>query len=210
MNARYFSGVLGDGCGAVRGHAGDAGDGAAEVLRRRAWRNWSSGGDLADLADVGASFGAGASYNVHPRIALRIDGDVEILTGADLASGGEAPDMTLFQYNGGVEVSVLEPGTSRWRVLVNGGAGATTIDSDEFGGAPAGDFNETYFTVNGGLKVGYDVTPHVNVFVDGQIYVAFGDDEDDTAALAALSPEFDAFDTFTSFPIYGGFRISFQ
>lgn len=166
-------------------------------------------GDLADLQDVGATFGVGLAYRVHPRVAVRVDGDLEILNGADLESGTEAPDLTLWHYNAGAELSVLEPGATRWTVLVNGAAGATTIDSDDFGGVSGGsDFNQTYFSLNGGLELGYDVTRQLNLYAGGQIYVIFAD-EDDTAAFAALSPEVDAFSTAVSFPISGGVKYSF-
>jgi hypothetical protein len=53
-------------------------------------------GDLADVFDVGPSFGLRVGYRVHPRVTLRVDGDVGILSGADdLATGAEAPDTRL-------------------------------------------------------------------------------------------------------------------
>lgn len=72
------------------------------------------------------------------------------------------------------------------------------------------DFSETYFTANGGLKVGYDVTPSVNVYAGGQWYLAFTDEED-TAVLSSLSPsEINAFDTASEIPIVLGVRASFR
>ncbi|MFW6193350.1 MAG: hypothetical protein ACOC83_07670 [Gemmatimonadota bacterium] len=175
-------------------------------------------GDLADVFDVGPSFGAGIGYRVHPRVTLRVDGDVGILSGADdLATGTEAPDTRLWHYNGGVEVELTEPGASRWNVTANLAGGATTFDGDDFEpavtnpatGESVTDFSETYFTANGGLKVGYDVTPSVNVFAGGQWYLAFTDEED-TAVFSALSPsEIDAFDTASEIPVVVGVRASF-
>ncbi|MDT8436225.1 MAG: outer membrane beta-barrel protein [Gemmatimonadota bacterium] len=167
-------------------------------------------GDLADLVDAGPSFGVGISYQLHPRIDLLLSGGAEILSGVDAdAAGPEAPDINLYHYNLGAVFHVLEPGMSRWSVDVNAGAGATTFDSDSFTTtAGTDDFSETYFTANGGLRIGYDVTPRVNVFVGGQVYLIFAD-EDDTAQLAALRTDVDAFDTVASIPVEAGVAIRF-
>lgn len=175
-------------------------------------------GNLADVFDVGPGLGAGIGYRVHPRVALRIDGDVGILSGADdLATGTEAPDTRLWHYNGGVEFELTPPEASRWEVTANLAGGATTFSGDDFAqpltnpvtGETVTDFSETYFTANGGLKVGYDISPSVNVFAGGQWYLAFTD-EDDTAVFSALSPsEIDAFDTASEIPIVVGLKARF-
>lgn len=163
-------------------------------------------GELADVADVGPAFGAKIGYELHPRVTLRAAGDVEFLPGADLANGTEAPDLRLWHYNGGVDVQ-LAPPTSRWSLIVTGAGGATTIDSDSFGGVSGGnDFSHTYFTLNGGAQVGYAVSPRVNVFAGGLAYVTFADEED-TVAFATLSPEVDAFDTALSIPLFAGITL---
>ncbi|MFW6192310.1 MAG: hypothetical protein ACOC83_02395 [Gemmatimonadota bacterium] len=169
-------------------------------------------GDLADVFDVGPSFGAGIGYRVHPRVTLRADGDVAILSGNDdLAT--PAPDTRLWHYNGGVELELTRPGASPWDLTVNLAGGATTFSGDDFTetvtnpvtGESVTDFSETYFTANGGLKVGYDVTRRINVFVGGQWYLAFTD-EDDTAVYSALNPEIEAFDTASEIPIVVGLK----
>ncbi len=160
-------------------------------------------GDLADLTDVGGTAGAGIGYWVHPRVNLRLDGDVDILTAAE--SGG-LPDLRLWHYNGGIEASLLDRSRTRWKLLTNVGAGATTIDSDEFGGT---DLTRTYFALNGGLKVGYDVSDNVNFFVGGQAYLTFAD-EDDLRPLSTLAPELNGanIDQLWSFPVYAGIRFT--
>lgn len=174
-------------------------------------------GELADVFDVGPSFGVGVGYRVHERVTLRVDGDVGILGGADLATGAEAPDTRLWHYNGGVEFEITRPDRSPWSVSANLGAGATTISGDDFAGPLTNpvtgetvtDFSETYFTANGGLRVGYALTPSLDVFAGGQWYLAFAD-EDDTAVYSALSPsEIDAFDTASEIPIVVGLRATF-
>lgn len=165
-------------------------------------------GDLADIADVGPAVGVKVAYRLNPRFALRADGEVEVLDGADLDSGAQAPDLTLWHYGGGVELQVLEPNVSRWSLVANAGIGATTFNSDDFSDAQGGgDFNETYFTFNTGAEVGYNVRSNVRLFVGAQAHVMFAD-EDDTVAFAALSPEVDNFGTVVSVPITGG--VSFK
>lgn len=174
-------------------------------------------GELADVFDVGPSFGVGVGYRVHERVTLRVDGDVGLLNGADLATGAEAPDTRLWHYNGGVEFEITEPNRSPWSLTANLGAGATTISGDDFAapltnpvtGETVDDFSETYFTANGGLRVGYAVSPSLDVFAGGQWYLAFAD-EDDTAVYSVLSPsEIDAFDTASEIPIVVGLRATF-
>lgn len=178
-------------------------------------------GDLSDLADVGPSFGLGVAYKIHPRIALRVDGDLDIYSGADFESQAaqpQAPDLNLWHYSGGVEFEITRPGASRWDVTANLGAGATTVDGDAFTGGPVEnpntetteiDFNETYFTANGGLKVGYDVHRNVNVYAGGQWFLTFAD-EDDTAVFDPVSGgEVQAFDTMSSIPLTLGVKLKF-
>lgn len=168
-------------------------------------------GDFADLAidDVGPTFGLGVGYYVHPRVALRIDGDVDFFSGDELAGGATGPDITLFHYNAGAEVELTPPGASPWDVTANVGAGATTWDTDSFTvGTASDEVSETYFTANGGLKVGYDVHRNVNVFVGGQWYLQFTD-EADTQPLAELAGQPEGFDSASTIPIYAGLKLKF-
>lgn len=167
--------------------------------------------DLADLTDPGVTFGVGVAYWLSSRLAIRVDGDVEILNGKDSSGpGSEGPDINLFHYNGGLQLALTPPDASAWSIRLNAGAGATTFDSDEFSASGSTvDFSETYFTVNGGLAIGYDVSQNVSIFLDGQWYLAFTDEED-TAIFAEINPEIDAmgFDTASSVPLTLGIRIT--
>lgn len=168
-------------------------------------------GDFADLAidDVGPTFGLGVGYYVHPRVAIRIDGDVDLFSGDELAGGATGPDITLFHYNAGAEVELTPPGASPWDVTANVGAGATTWDTDSFTvGTVSEELSETYFTANGGLKVGYDVHRNVTVFLGGQWYLQFTD-EADTQPLAELAGLTEGFDSASTIPIYAGLKLKF-
>lgn len=155
-------------------------------------------GDLSDSLvanqGVGPMFGLGVSYKVAPRIALRADGDVELLKGGDLPLGltGQSSDLNLWHYNAGVEAQLLNTETTRWRLFANLGLGATTLHVKNTSGS-----DQTKFTANGGLKLGYQVTPVANLFVGGQAYGMFGHPLGDTAKSSVWS-----------FPFFGGVRLT--
>jgi len=164
--------------------------------------------DLADLFDVGPSVGVGLAYRLTSRVSLRLDGDVDILNGAS-GPGGDGPDMNIYHYNAGVAVNLIGADTRGWNVDVNVGAGASTFDSDSFQvNGTIRDFSETYFTTNGGVRVGYDVSRSLNVFVGGQAYLMVTDDSD-TAVFAQINPAADpnGFDTAWTFPITAGVAL---
>lgn len=176
-------------------------------------------GDLADLSSVGGNAALGLAYWVTPRVALRVDGSVDFLTGRDASEEGilvsEVPDMTLWHYVGGVELRLTPPRETRWDVTVNVEGGAATVDTDDhplLAAAPDGDlsFTETYFSANGGLDVGYRVSPHVSVFVGGQAYLVATDDQDTRVFSdfsSAVDP--DGFSSAWTFPVQGGVSVSF-
>lgn len=178
--------------------------------------------DLGDVADPGASFGLGATYWVHERIGVRVNGDAGLLTGLDAdetGSGFESPDLDLYRYTGGV-VARLTPRETRWDVTANLGAGGATYSSDDFAagtlvnpvtGEAVQDFSSTYFSTTGGLKIGYDVTERVAVFAGGQAYLDFADEED-TAIFGEVAPqevEPGGFDTAWTIPLQAGVKIRF-
>jgi hypothetical protein len=161
-------------------------------------------GRLADLEDPGASFGLRMAVDVAPRLALTADGAFEQLQGADLPDGLRAPDMRLWHYSAGVEARVLPPSDNPWSLLADAGLGATTFDSDHFtlpGSVVRINFHETYLSANGGLRLGYAVTPRITAFADGQAYWA-KTNERDTHILANLDPEdLQMFKSTVTFPL---------
>lgn len=167
--------------------------------------------DLSDLADEGPSFGVGISFPLNNRLSVRIDGDVDLLSGKDASgTGPEGPDINLYHYGAGLEYALVQPGASRWGIDINVGAGATTFDADDFDvmGTMV-DFSETYFTVNSGLTLGYQVSPSINVFIGGQAFIMFAD-EDDTAIFSAINSELDpaGFDNVATIPLTAGIKIA--
>lgn len=166
-------------------------------------------GDLEELTDVGASLGLGIAYWLSPRVAFRVDGDVDNLSG----SAATDPDFRLWHFNGGFEFRLTEPTRSPWNISVNVGGGGTTIDTDDFTlvgpeGAVTGGFTQTYPALNGGLKIGYGISRNVDIFVNGGFNVTFTDD-DDTIVFSQINPAVDpdGFSTAVVIPITAGFRI---
>ncbi len=156
-------------------------------------------GDLADIAETGFDIGVKAGYLFMPALEARLDGDVEVLTG-----DGNAPDMRLWHYTVGLGYDFLASRNTPWSAVLNGGLGFTTIDTDSFQGRS---FNETYFAINFGAKVAYNITPRIDVFASSMGYVTFADD-DDTVFFENI-PGGTAFDTVFSVPVTAGISIRF-
>lgn len=164
-------------------------------------------GDVADLPidDVGPAFNLGVGYFVSPRFAVTVDGGAEIYPG----EFDVAPDVRFFHYNAGLEAQVTEPGASALDVTVNVAAGGTTWDTDGLTppGGGANEFSSNYFTVNGGVHVGYAFADNVVAFADGQWYQQFTDEEE-TAQLADVSPDLqEGFSSASSVPLTVGLRF---
>lgn len=172
-------------------------------------------GDIGDLKDTGGNLALGLGYEVHPRVDLRFN------FSADFPSADEereitepdevVPDFSIMHYTGGIEVQLTPPADSRWELTANAGAGVATFDSDPFRAGPLEDqeFEESYFTTKGGVKLGYQVTPMLDIFTRAEGHVVFTDEED-TQAFADVSPDLAAgFDTAVTFPIQLGARLTF-
>ncbi len=128
---------------------------------------------LADITNAGAALGADVAYSLTDRLALTADGDVDFLTGHESLE----PDMRLWHYGGGLQLDVA-PTRTPWSVVLSGGANATTMDTSPIGIQSNMDFTHTYFGLDGGLEVGYDVSDNVDVAVRGSSYFVFADKAD--------------------------------
>lgn len=172
--------------------------------------------ELKDLYDTGATFGLGVHYRLDDRWTFRVDGDIELYARNNLASPTDrdvpqSPELRLWHYNAGLEYRLYSDADDRWSVHVNAGAGATTVDTEEFstgsssGTSFAGQVDQTYFSLNGGLHIDIPVSDNVSIGLGGQAYfTAF--DEEDSAPLAALSNEVEPFDVMWTFPISASLR----
>lgn len=183
----------------------------------------SDDGGFREVVEPGASFGIGASYAVHPRFNLRVDGDVELLPGDELIepAGGNFPDQQLWHYNAGIEAQILPDSDWPWKLHANIGVGATTLSIDEFTvNGQSHDISDTNFTLNGSVRVGYALAGSTDVFAAFHSYRTFVD-ETDTEALVALNeapfaagrpgegPLHDPYGSAWTFPVQLGLRYHF-
>lgn len=175
-------------------------------------------GELDNLPfeDLRPTAGATLTYWLSPRLGLQATGDWEgylgdedELSSAVATPGGNAPDLDVFHYGGGVVLEIL-PGGSPWGSELNVAAGGTTFDSEDFSvsAGPTGSFSQTYPSVSGGVQLGYAFSPSASAFLGGRAHLAFTD-EDDTRFLSRLSPGGESFDTAWSFPITAGLKLRF-
>jgi Outer membrane protein beta-barrel domain len=127
--------------------------------------------DISDAVDAGPSFGLGAAVQFAPKLWLMGDVDLGFHSGADLAGGGEAPDVKVYHYVAKLGYELLSEGQSPWSVIVNAGAGALTFDADGAG-------SNTYPAINVGAKIGYRLSSRVQLLLSPQGDIALTDDEE--------------------------------
>ncbi|MFQ5690289.1 MAG: hypothetical protein ACE5HQ_08455 [Gemmatimonadota bacterium] len=170
--------------------------------------------DLQDLFDVGPAFGVDVDYYLGSRLAVRLEGSGEALSGVDdLPSGNQPPDLTLVHGTLGLKYRLIAPATSRFSVDVNAGGGITVFSTERViiaqnNQAAEIDISKTYPAINGGVRIGYDVSDLINVFVGGSIDLTFGD-SDELDVFQVLDPSISSFDTFYSIPLVGGISFKF-
>lgn len=167
--------------------------------------------DLADLEDPGPAFGGAVAYRFHPRVAVRVGGGFDFLSGAEREDGEAAPDMTVSHYNAGIELLLTPPEESRFRASIHAAAGGSSFDTEVFRvpGEPVrdqDDFFETFFTAAGGIQLATEVRPNVSLLLRGEWQLVFSD-EQKTVRLAGLLGGDQGFDTLSVVPVTLGVRV---
>lgn len=180
-------------------------------------------GSLADLGDVGPAFGVGVAYEVRPRVAVRVDGDLSLYGGADFeavdAKQDRGPDVSLWHLTASAEVELTDPARGLpWRITAIGGLGATVFDVDRFqvgvdnprtGEEDVREFDQTALTLASGIRAAYELAPGLDAFGDLRWFLAFTD-EDETAVFTEMSgTEVSPFSSASSFPLTVGVRARF-
>lgn len=167
--------------------------------------------ELADTWQVGPSFGLGLAAAVSDQVRLRVDGDMARNAGSTFANGRSAPDLTGFRYTGGVELRFTRERVPDWYTVVGVGAGGVSFSTDRFPlpDDETGDFDASYFTAYGALRVGYRVSSHVGFSLRSRLYLN-AMDEADSQVFAVLSDgEVDGFGTEWTFPLQLRTEITF-
>jgi hypothetical protein len=170
-------------------------------------------GQMWDLTDPSGSFGGTLAWHFHPNWALRGDFDAILLNdGKDEFDVILSPPMDLIYFGGGFEVNFGRP---IWQDVpftfsVNVGAGVMSMNVDETfdAGHPAAAFDERYFTLNGGARLGYQVSNRLNIFAQGQSYLIIAD-ENDTQVFMDPVAGIEPFDTAWVVPVTAGVRLTF-
>ena len=175
-------------------------------------------GDLDDVASSGVSVAAAGSYFLNPRFALRVEGGVDFMDAGDTAPSDV--DLQIWHFLAGFEYHISDP-TSSLLFAIDFGAGGVTFDTDFFqvqdfptaGTTTTGNFSQTYFAAQGGLKLGYSFARHAatgvpiaTIYINGDIHLMFAD-EDDTRLFAEFN-RVSAFDNVYVIPITAGLRFN--
>lgn len=102
-------------------------------------------------------FGLGAVYPLSERVAVRLDGDLEMNPGS-----GAVPDRNTIRYTGGVELGFTNPREAPgWTTSLGLGLGAMRISTDSYqrpGGGTSSGFIMTNPTFYGAVRLGYQAT----------------------------------------------------
>jgi len=154
-------------------------------------------GDLAEVGATGAGFGAGVGWWLSENVALRVDGDLELLSERALGDGIIMPRAFLWHYHAGLEIAV--PMSGPWRLRLRGGGGGTTYDTELFY-AGGDDFLDTFFSVSGGASLGRQISETLELGATGQVFVVFTD-KYRTQELSQRSPILNPFSKASSFPV---------
>lgn len=166
-------------------------------------------GDLADVVDPGPAGGLGFGYHLTPRVSVRGDAGLDVMSGVDVGDESAA-DIRLWHLNGGFDFNLTDPTASSFAAILNVGGGFTVMDSDRILDSSSDLFigmNEMYPSVNGGLKLAFDLNDDIAFMVGGQAHMIFADEED-TDRIAGVVPGAEAFDTAVSIPVTAGLRVS--
>lgn len=175
-------------------------------------------GILSEVQDLGPMAEGAVGYRVHPRVTLRGTGSVAFLEGSQAPSNGRAmPNLRIWRLHVGADVLLWSP-SPRTSVVAEVGVGGATYDTEPYEGTVENpvtgevelDFNHTWLTTGGRLKVEYAVEPRARVFVagGGRATVA---DADETAVFGVFDPRAGSrgTDVLWTLPVSAGVEIRF-
>lgn len=174
-------------------------------------------GDVADAAESGPSFSGAASYFLRPRMALRVEGALDMLG----TKGPVDPNFQILHVTGGIEYHLTDPMGST-TLAVDVGLGVSTLDSDAFllqnhprpGLHTVGLVNGSYFSGNAGIKAGLNFARHAETGVPMVTLFAQADvryvmtDEEETHVYGELN-NVHGFSSIMEIPFSVGLRVNF-
>lgn len=143
--------------------------------------------DIADVAKTGGAFGAAVGYRLDPRWVMM--GEFDYGMHKDKATGNADINTAHYMAKIGYSPTVWREGA--WDVLVNLGVGAVSFDIE---GAPK---TYTYFAINAGAKLAYNVNRSFALVVSPQGDIAFSKKSELTTTNAWV------------WPVTAGLRVNF-
>ena len=169
-------------------------------------------GDLADTHQAGFAGGLGIAYKLTPHIGVRGDFDLMVLDDESPQFGVVlAPTLTVIHYHAGLEFDFAKPEfqefplSFRWSL----GAGGTSMSADRnFPDDVDVDFSGTYPSINTGMKIGYQVSPMMDLFLGGQMFLTFADEEEIAELVKRSGTQ--PFGTVWTAPVTLGVNVTFQ
>lgn len=171
-------------------------------------------GGLADLADPGPAFGVGGSYWFTPSVAARADLDLEYYNRTEPFGPleEEGPAVRLWHSTAGVLLRFTNEELSRWSTLIGAGAGLTRFETDSFlvpatGEVRPFEFSDTYFALYGELRVAYEVSRRVRVYLGGRSRFIEAEEQDTQVFREATGGRVEPFGTVASFPFVLGASV---
>ena len=123
--------------------------------------------DIADVATSGSAFGATIGFQANPRWVLM--GEFDYGMHEDEATG--TVDINTSHYMAKVGYSLTGPRERGWEAAVNLGAGAVGFDI-------GGSTSYTYFAINAGAKLAYNMNPMLALVVSPQGDIVFSKEEE--------------------------------
>ncbi len=176
-------------------------------------------GALGDFADAGPTAALGAALRVHPRFSLRVDVAIDELDGATVPSGAiggsedvDLPGIRIWGYTAGAEADLIVPGLTPLTVVADvglGGASVSQPDADASGpeAAIVGSGSATYFSAQGGVRIGWDFSRRLNAFAAAHAAAMFTGGPRSSVANGAEVLRGNG--TLWAVPIVAGLRIRF-
>ena len=123
--------------------------------------------DIADVATTGGSFGGTLGFQASPRLVVM--GEFDYGMHEDEATG--EVDINTSHYIAKLGWSLTGPRERGWEAVVNLGAGAVTFDVE-------GADSFTYFAINAGAKLSYNLGPQFAFVLSPQGDIAFTKEEE--------------------------------
>ncbi len=170
-------------------------------------------GEMEKITDIGGIAGASLAWNFSPNWAIRADFDyIKLDDGTDEFGVVLSPPMDLMFFGGAIEVNFDAPKFQDlpFTTMVSVGAGMMSMKVDDTfdPGHPANAFDHSYLTLQGNLKLGYQLRPWINIFINGTAYFMIMDSND---SLVFVDPDagVEPFDTGWVIPLTAGVRLTF-